>query len=214
MFTLKEIVWIIIAILIFGFITGISFKEDKLIIDYNLSSLIVPFLIIMISVLAKKIISSRFSIKIEHSIWKFQRYGYYERSSFKKPVPIGIILPFFLSLFSLGIIKPLAFLQFDAENLREKRILRNYGRIRKTEINEYDSGYAALAGFYSLILLSIIGIIFKYPELAKYSIYYGAWNIVPFGSLDGTKLFFGNFFHWFILVIFYILFIIGTILFI
>ncbi|MBS3076109.1 hypothetical protein J4429_06680 [Candidatus Pacearchaeota archaeon] len=212
-FTKREVVWIIISVIIFGFITGISYKEDTLVINYSLSSLIVPILVVMTSIIVKKYIGNIHCIKIEHSVWKFQRYGWYLRSYFKKPFPIGIVFPFFLSLFSLGIIKPLAILQFDAENIPEKRILRRKGRIRKMEINEGDLSITAMAGFYSLLLLSLIGIIFKYPELAKYSIYYGAWNLVPFGGLDGTKVFFWNAYHWFLLVIFYILFIIGLILF-
>lgn len=212
-FTKKEVIWIIIAVLIFGFITGISYKDDKLIIDYALSSLIVPIIVVLTSIIAKKIIGNVYSIKIEHSVWKFRRYWWHLRSYLKKPFPIGIVLPFFLSLFSLGIIKPLTILQFDAENIPEKRILKARGRIRKMEINEFDLSITASAGFYSLLLLSIIGMIFKYPELAKYSVYYGAWNLVPWGGLDGTKVFFWNAFHWFLLAIFYILFIIGLILF-
>lgn len=213
-FTKREVIWIIIAILIFGFITGISFKEDKLIIDYTLSSLIVPILVILTSVIAKKIMANFSSIKIEHSVWKFQRWGWYLRSYFKKPFPIGIVLSFFLSLFSLGIIKPLALLQFDVKNVPEKRILKRSGRIRKMEINEFDFSITSAMGFYALLLLSIIGMIFKYPELAKYSVYYGAWNLVPFGKLDGARIFFWNAYHWFVLVIFYILFIVGVILFV
>lgn len=213
-FTKKEIVWIIIALLLFAFITGISIKNDKLIIDYNLNSIIIPVLIIFISIIAKKIAANFSNIKIEHEVWKFQRWGWYKRSYFKKPFPIGIVLPFFIAVFSLGIIKPLTFLQFHAKNLKEKRILRQIGRIRKTEINEYDLSFTSSIGFYSLIILSIIGIIFKYPELAKYPIYYGMWNLVPFGGLDGTKIFFWNAFHWIFLVILHILFLIGIIMFI
>ena len=70
--TKKEVIWIIITIIIFGFITGISYKEDTLVIDYNLSSLIVPILVILTSVIAKKIIGNVHCIKIEHSVWKFR----------------------------------------------------------------------------------------------------------------------------------------------
>ncbi|MDD5193938.1 MAG: hypothetical protein PHF67_05135 [Candidatus Nanoarchaeia archaeon] len=213
-FTKKEVVWTIIAIILFGFITGISYKNDTITIDYSLSSLIVPILVVLTSILTKKIIGNIRCIEIEHSVWKFQRWGWYLRSYFKKPFPIGLALPFFLSIFSLGIIKPLAILQFDAKNIPEKRILRRVGRIRKMEINEYDLSITAASGFYALLVLSIIGIIFKYPELAKYSVYYGIWNMIPFGGLDGTKLFFGNAYHWIVLVILHILLLIGVILFV
>lgn len=211
-FTKKEMLWIIITIIIFSFLTGISFKEDTLVIDYTLSSLIVPALIILISIIAKKITANIYSLKIEHSVWKFQRYWFHSRSYFKKPFPIGIVLPFFLSLFSLGIIKPLTFLQFDEKNIPEKRILRRIGRIRKMEINEFDLSITSAIGFYSLLLLSAIGIILKYPELARLPLYYGIWNLIPVSKLDGAKVFFWNAYHWFALLFLHIIFIVGAIL--
>ena len=49
-------------------------------------------IIILTSVLTKKIASSHYSIKIEHKIWSFKRWGWYERSKFKKLIPIGLIM--------------------------------------------------------------------------------------------------------------------------
>jgi len=199
MFTKKEIVWIIIASLILGFI--IEFTSELTLSIYGF--LIAP-IIILINIISKKISSNYFNIKIEHKIWKFQRFGFYERSKFKKPFPIGLILPFFLTIVSLSLIKPLTLLQFDAKNLPKKRVLRKRGSYRHSEINESDLAFTSAWGFWALILLAIIGAIIKQPQLTAYPIYYGLWNLIPISNLDGTKLFFGSLINWILLVIVYI----------
>ena len=222
MFTKKEFTWLVIVIIIFEFIIALGFdsKTGYLILDLSRpQKFLVPILIIFVSVIAKKIAAPHYSIKIEHSSWKIQRFGYYTRSYLKKPFPIGIVLPFFMSFFSLSFVKPLTFLQFDAENDPRKRIQKRYGDIkfRKYEINESDLNLTAFWGFFSLIILSIIGIIvniylkktfspddykniYNIKELAIFPIYYCFWNLVPWENLDGLKVFIGNFFTWIFLV--------------
>jgi hypothetical protein len=199
--TKKEAVWIIIAILIMGFIISFSLSPT-----YSLKVLLISAVIILTSIFTKKIAGEIFNIKVEHTVLEFRRWGYYKRSQLKKPIPMGLVLPFFLSIISLGIIKPFTLLQFNAKNLYKKRIQRARGEseYRRTEINESDLGFTAAWGFWALILLAIIGIFLKQPELTKYSVYYGIWNLIPLGNLDGTKLFFGSLINWILLMIVYI----------
>ena len=62
---------------------------------------------------------------------------------------------------------------------------------------------------YALLILAIIGTLLKPylpsfgADLAKYSIYFGIWNLLPIGQLDGTKIFFGTTVLWFFLAIIY-----------
>jgi len=200
--TKKEVVWIIIAILIMGFMISFSLSPT-----YSLHILLISAIIILTSTITKKIAGEIFNIKVEHKVLDFQRWGYYKRSHLKKPVPMGIILPFFVSVISLGIIKPFTLLQFNAENLTKKRIQRAGldKTYRRSEINESDLGFTASWVFWALILLAIIGFYLKQPELTKYSIYYGIWNLIPLSNLDGTKLFFGSLINWILLVIVYII---------
>ena len=200
MFTTKEVIWVLIAILIGGFVIGLSSSLRP-----SLIGLLWVAIIILVSVTAKKITAPIYSLKIEHKVWGWQRWGWYERSEFKKPMPLGIIFPFFISVLSLGIIKPLTLLQFDAENLTKSRVLKKRGTYRYSEINEGDLAFTAAWGFWALLLLSIIALLIKQPELMRYSIYYGLWNLIPFGQLDGSKLFFGSLINWILLVIVYII---------
>lgn len=209
-FTKKEISWIIIFIIISSFISFIpKIPTDVLKI---LITVLIFAIIIFTSIIVKKLVAPYYAIKIEHRVWELQRFGYSEKSYFKKPLPFGLILPFFLSIFSFGYIKLFTFFQFDAENIPEKRLLKARGERkpqRKETINESDLAYTSAAGFYALILLALIGLFIKSflkldfgADLAKYSIYYSIWNMVPFSQLDGTKLFFGSVIAWiFILII-------------
>ena len=199
-FSGKEIAWIIIAILIMGFI--ISLPKLSISSPYVF---LTAAIIILTSVLTKKIASSHYSIKIEHKVWSFKRWGWYERSKFKKPIPIGLLLPFFVSFLSLGIIKILTLLQFDAENLVKKRALKKRGAYRYSKINESDLAFTSAWGFWALIALAIIGYLINQPELTKYSIYYGIWNLIPISNLDGSKLFFGSLINWILLIIIYLI---------
>lgn len=209
-FTKKEIIWILIFIIIGAFISFVPIipNDEPLKI---LTGILVFTIIILVNLSAKKLTAPYYSIKIEHKIWELQRWGYYERSYFKKPFPIGLIMPFFLAIISLGYLKPFTFFQYNAENIKEKRLLKAHGNraVRKEVINEADLAYTSAAGFYALILLALIGLFIKSflnfdfgIDLAKYSIYFGLWNLLPFSQLDGSKLFFGATIAWiFILII-------------
>jgi hypothetical protein len=199
MLTKRESAWIIITIILFAFILIFPLGQ------YNVLLWFIPVLIILINVMTKKIAADFFNIKIEHTIWEIQQYWWYKSSKFKKPVPIGLLFPFVITFLSLGLIKPLTFLQFKYKNLPHKRILKKRGAVKAEEINESDLAFTAAWGFFSLLSLVLLGILFRVPELAKYSVYYGLWNLLPIGNLDGSKLFFGSLITWtFILILFLI----------
>ena len=208
-FDKKEIAWIVITIIIFTFI--ILFP----LVELNPLLLIIPAIIILTTTITKKFAAEHYNLKIKYNIWQFQRYWFTTKSYFKKPIPMGLIMPFFLAFFSIGLIKAFTFLQFDYENLPRRRMLKKSGRIRRIEINETDPAFTAAWGFYSLLVLTAISIILTmltdllvFADLAKYSLYYGAWNLIPISNLDGTKLFFGNLFNWIVLAI---IFFIGAV---
>lgn len=202
MFTKKETVWIIIFILIMWFILDFPrFIENQ---TPNFHLLLLAFIIIFTSIFIKKLASKYFYVDIEHKPWHWQRYGFYARSYFKKPVLIGLILPFFLSIFSIGAIRMFTFFEFDAKKSK-KKVLRKRGLYRKEEMNESDPAFVAAWGFLWLILLAIIGSLINQPQLSKYAIYYGIWNLLPLGGLDGSKLFYGSSFNWIIIAIIYII---------
>jgi len=163
----RELIWIIIAIIIFEFI--VFFPSSNKI---TLRLLLVPIIILLTSIVTKKYFSKHYNIKIEHKIFEFQQYGWKKKAHYKKPFPIGLIFPLIATVLSWGLLKPLTLLQFEMKNIPEKRILRKRGHYRKMEINESDSAMTAAFGFYALFLLAIIATQFNYNELARFSIIY------------------------------------------
>lgn len=212
-FTKKEIIWMIIFIIIASFISFIPLIPNDDPLKIFLTILIFS-LIIILTTAVKKMSAYHYAIKIEHSDWKLIRWWWYTRAHFKIPFPLGLIVPFFLAIFTIGYLKPFSFLQFDAENIEEVRILKKHGprgSRRKEFINEADLGYTAATGFYVLLFLALMGILVK-PYfsffgygLTKYSIYYGIWNLIPASQLDGAKLFFGTTLLWSFLVIVFLI---------
>ena len=240
MFNKKEIVLILITIIISAFIYSLhkAFNLQNDIISIALTplsfilGLIIFLVIILVNTIVKKLAADHFNMTIEYKIWEFQRTGWERGAKLKKPFPIGLVLPFTLSLISIGIIECFTFLQFEVKNNPVKRLLRKRGLYRKTEINESDPAFTVAWGSYALLLLSLVaiaismilkplGIIFfnlelSYPllELAKYSIFYGFWNLLPVSNLDGTKLFFGSLLNWIILAVLFVIAAVLVIIFI
>lgn len=215
-FTKKELTWMLITIIILAFIIGIISDPSKNTARIEIiTPLIASTLIIFTTVITKKIAAPHFNIRIEHRSWEFQRYGYYTRSYFRRPIPIGLLFPFFITLLSLGYIKPMTLLQFDVQDIPETRILKKRGNrraLRKQEMNDSDPGFTAAWGFYALLALAVIGIIIKlitgfslFSQIARYSIFYGIWNLVPISQLDGSKLFFGSILSWVFIAILHII---------
>jgi hypothetical protein len=187
----KELFHIILAIILFAFI--IWFLQDSKLI---LPSFIIAFVVISSNIIAKKIAAIYFQTEAEISIWQFQRWGYYTRSHFKKPKPIGIILPFLLVIASMptGFIKMLTFLQTDIKPTIKRISKKRGGLDRYSELTEWHNGWIVGVGIIINICLCFIPYILGKTdlliEIAKYSIYYAIWNMLPIGQLDGTKIFF------------------------
>jgi len=222
--TPKELILMIIAIIIATFISFIPIipTDEPLLI---FSRLLIFAIIIFASVIAKRFAANRYALRIEHTFWEFSRWWFLKRSYLKRPVPLGLILPFVLGLFTLGALKPFTFFQFNAQNLPHIRRLRAVGHRRALRkeayfINETDLGYTAAAGFYTLLALALIGaIISAYfensftMELTKFALYYGIWNLLPLSNLDGAKLFFGVFYGWVFITALYIISLVGIVVF-
>lgn len=127
----------------------------------------------------------------ETKIWAFSRYGLYERSYFKNPMPIGIILPFILSILTLGYIKWFAVTESEIKPV-ETRAARRHDFYSYTEMTEWHLALISSAGILVCFILAIIAYLLNYPELSKLSIYFASFNLLPLGKLDGTRIFFGS----------------------
>ncbi len=205
MFKPKEIISILLAIIVGAFV--MSFSN----IGRYPSILLTFAIIVIINIIVKQIAAYYyFDANIETKIWQFRRYGYYKRSYLKYPFPIGIILPFILALISYGMLKWLALLQTDITASGARKAKR-HGLYRFSEMTEGHIGLIVGWGIIANLIASVIGYLIGQPEFTRISIYYAFYNMLPFGSLDGTKIFFGSRVFWTILFTICVIFLLYAI---
>jgi len=181
----NEILSIILALIV------LSFSNAFLNQSLFLTSLLFFAIILIIYVGAKKLMAYYLESEEETKIWTFQRYGLYEKSYFKKPVPIGIILPFILSIISFGYIKWFAVTESEIRPT-ELRAVKRHGVLSFSEMTEWHIALISAAGIIPLFILAVVSYLINQPELGKLSIYFACFNLLPIGKLDGTKIFFGS----------------------
>lgn len=157
-------------------------------------ALFFSILIILTSVLSKKIMAHSLDADVEHELWKWSQYGFRKRHHFKNPITTGIFLPLLFSIISLGTIKFLTFLTYETRALKV-RAAKRFGIYSFTEITEWHNGLIGAAGIVGVLLLSAVAYTIPIPNqeiLTKLAIYYSFWNIIPISKLDGAQIFFGS----------------------
>lgn len=187
MLTLKELLAIILMVIILAFSN--SFLKFSLFSFLN--SVVFFAIILLFYVGAKKLAASYYESEEETKIWSFQRYGMYERSYLKTPVPIGIILPFILSILSLGYIKWFAVTESEVKPT-SSRAVRRHDYYSYSEMTEWHLGVISSAGILSMFILSFLAYLINQQELAKLCVYFATFNLIPLGKLDGMKIFFAG----------------------
>lgn len=191
---LNEIFSVLLAVIVLAFTVSLA----KLNFDTFILAALFFIIIFIVNITAKKLTAYYMQASVETKIWQFQRYGIYERSYFKYPIPIGIILPFLVSVFSLGSFFWLAATQSEIK-ASKARVIKKHDFYSFSEMTEFHIGVIPAAGIFACLVLAFIAYLINQPELGKLSIYFAAFNMIPLGNLDGTKIFFGSIILWFIL---------------
>ena len=181
----KEIITIIIALL------ALAFSNAFINGDLFVKSLFIFAIILIVHITAKKLTAYFYEAEEEIKIWTFQRYGFYRRSYLRTPVPIGIILAFFLSLISSGNIPWFAVTESEIKPT-VARAARRHDYYSFLEMSEWNLALVSAFGIGSIIVLSIFAYLLNFPDLARAAIYFACFNMLPLGKLDGTRLFFGS----------------------
>ena len=197
----SEILHILTAILILTIVSGFSlaFKSDW---QGLLLAFIFSFIIIFISILAKKISAHLLDSDIEHEIWQMKHFGFSSKSQFKKPIIVGIIFPLITTILSLGTLKFSALLTYETRALKH-RAAKRFGYYSFTEMTDWHNALIGTAGILALLILTLITYLLPYNlvYLSKLSLYYAFWNLLPISKLDGTQILFGSRTLWSILAL-------------
>ncbi len=186
---LREILIVLLASIILGF--TVSFPNTATVI----SSIIYFLILITINILAKKLISYYFEANSKIKFWSWEQFWFTKKAHFKKPIPM-LWLPLILTIFTKGYFYWLGILGFDVEPKTE-RISRRHGLYRFTQMTDWHIGLIAASGVIANLLLGIIAYLIGFEPLARLSIYYAAWSVIPISDLDGTKILFSNRVLWF-----------------
>lgn len=185
MITTKELVGLLLALIVLAFSN--SFIDSELF----LKSLIFFAIILLVYISSKKLMAYYVESEEETKIWRFQRFGLYERSYLKNPFPIGLVLPFLLSILSLGYIKWFAVLESDVKGT-SARAARRHEFYSFSEMTEWHLAVVSAAGILACFIIAPIAYLLNFSELSKLSVYFAAFNLLPLGKLDGTRIFFGS----------------------
>ena len=180
----KEISTIILGIFILSL--AISFKNPSIFYIALLSFTI----IITLNIITKKIVGYFLEADVTIKFWSWYQYGFRKDSHFKNPLPMAW-LPLVLSLLTKGFFWWLAIIEFDVKP-RTERVSRKHGLYRFTEMTDWHIAWIASWGVIVNLLVAIIGYILGFEFFARLSIYFATWSLVPIGSLDGNKIFFGS----------------------
>ncbi len=197
----REIIHILLAVVVMAFaVSFVNISKPEFSIEFLLASLF--FIVIFIfSIGAKKLIAYYLQSDIETKIWQFQRYGLYERSYFKKPIPIGFLLPFFVAIITLGKVPWLATTQTEIQ-ASKSRVAKRHGIYRFSEMTDSDMAWITAAGIFVPLVLAVVAYLINLPYLSRLAILFSSFNMLPIGNLDGSKIFFGSRVLWTILTAF------------
>lgn len=189
----SEFLHIIAAIIVLSLAASFQYF---LTFDLNLITQTILFstIIICIVVVAQKSMAFLLDIGAEHRIWTLSRFGFQKSQYFKKEIPLGIIAPLILSLFTLGLAKIATILVYETKVLKS-RAAKRFGYYSFTEMTEWHNALIGAAGIISALILSIIAYFLPMngvENLSKLAIYYAVANMLPISDLNGTKIFFGS----------------------
>ncbi|MCR4327342.1 MAG: hypothetical protein NUV46_02055 [Nanoarchaeota archaeon] len=205
MLTTKEFLSILIVSLVLGIV--VSLVES---INIFLITSLFVFVVIIVNVSAKKVFSYYLDTEINIKIWELKQFWVKRHTHFRSPVMMGIFVPLVVKFISVGLVNWMACLTFDTSG-KVYRAAKRHGIYSFSEVTEEEMGWIAGAGIIANLLFAVIAYMIGQETLAKISITYAFFNIIPAFDWDGAKVFFGNIPFWAFLAVLSSLAMIATI---
>jgi ERCC4-related helicase len=196
----SEFSHVVVAILILTIVSGISFVPESQWEKIGLAFLF-STLVISLSILAKKATAHLLDSDVEHEIWQMRNFSLSKVNRSGKSIPAGVIFPLIFTLFSLSAIKFSALLTYESRALKH-RAAKRFGFYSFAEMTEWHNALIGASGIIILLFLTLVTYILPYDNLgslAKISLYYAFWNLLPISKLDGSQIYFGSRILWSIL---------------
>jgi len=164
-------------------------------IDAFLYTLLAVFIVLVINILAKKIMSFYLESEIEMKFWAVERYGFSPSKYFKRPFPAWILLPLISAGITLGNFVWMSIMTFEVKP-KSYRAAKRHGLYSFSEMTEDHIGFIAAAGVIANLAFAILGYLIGFSEFARLNLYLAFFSLIPFSDLDGNKIFFGSLILW------------------
>ena len=206
----KEIFYFLVASIVVGYL--FAFKQ---LLTGNLSPWlnysILAFIMIILNALACELAVLRFGCDAEYRLWGTRNIPWTvkklfshlrEKERFKKEVPLWLIVPLVCIFATLGLVKWLAVLVFEAVPVHLSRMKK--GRLY-AELTEWDLALIASLGPLVSVLLAVVSKIISgglFEVFATMNIWYAFFNLLPLSDFNGAKIFYGSKILWAFLFIF------------
>lgn len=204
-FSKKEIGSLLISAIVLGLVFGFDDGRETFIPKEWFANYIVMaslgLICLCVLVLSQKWAAGRYSIKAEYSVWNINRYGfkdiqYLHKNAPIQKIPLGVILPAALAIFSNGAIWFVAVGMMVLSARTEHRIGKKY-----TAITDYEEARIAFAApLAGIMMMAVFAFLFQntgmevWKNLALISIALIISNIIPFPQLSGGKMVFNSFY--------------------
>jgi len=188
----REIVVLLTSALVLGYL----FKFPAFSVKSWLFSSLLALLILGVNVSGKKFVAFLYDSDARIDHWNLSTYGFWESMSFKKPFPTWIFVPLILVFVTLGYVKWLAIITFEASasSLRTKKSF--------SHMSDWDIALIAMGGILFTLVLAFFSRLFGFNDFATLNVLFALFSLVPFSTLDGIKIFFGSRFLWIFSVVF------------
>ncbi|MDP3917514.1 MAG: hypothetical protein Q8Q42_04500 [Nanoarchaeota archaeon] len=187
----QELTPAIISAVVLGFVFGFNDKKEVFNTSYWLQNLVqyilISLIFIIIFIRITKWYSEKNGVTVKFNIWKIDRMGF-EKSSRKKGIPVGIILPLLIAFMSYGKIFFSAVLMPEYESTKHSRFGKKFEMPTEGEL-----GLISVIG---PLTLALIGILLTASDIARisnlslipFSIAFS--SMLPISRLNGTTAFF------------------------
>jgi len=197
LFTKSEIKQLIISILVLTFVFAYNDKSSSFYLPFWILNFIKFLIILSISLIFKEFIkksyANTYGASSEHKIWNMQRIGIRAKQRLKYKIPIGIILPILITIFSLGHLYFPITSESSISSSKTKRIGRKW-----IHLPEWEEAKISLMGpFASLFLVFIFKFFsyitpFSFSSIIFVNSLLAVFYMLPFPKIEGGKVFFGS----------------------
>ena len=153
-------------------------------------------MVVLVHTLGQKIAARMVNSSTETSLWMMDRYGLAKTRRFSKAMPAGLILPILLYFATFGWLKFTAITTFEAAALPR---LKPFSKMTEMQL-----AMVALSGAIANVLFAFILSLFGQDAFAMMNLFFAFFNMIPFSTLDGIKVFFGSRMLWLFSMVFII----------